>query len=113
MRKTYVYRNGEMVEKHTTYTESVAPMVMNDIQPYKSMIDGTMIQSRSKHREHLRDNGCFEIGNEKMETKINPPSTEKRREVLRAQLDNMSHDQANQIMQSLRNDSRNYTSHRK
>lgn len=41
-----------------------APMVMSDIQPYQSMIDGKMITSRSIHREHLRKNGCIEIGNE-------------------------------------------------
>lgn len=43
-----------------------APLVMNDIQPYKSMITGEYINSRSRHREHLRDHGCIEIGNEKV-----------------------------------------------
>ena len=42
----------------------VAPMVQTDIQPYKSMIDGSMITSRSQHRNHLRDHNCIEIGNE-------------------------------------------------
>lgn len=41
-----------------------APMVMGDIQPYQSQIDGSMIESRSKHRAHLKQHGCFEIGNE-------------------------------------------------
>ena len=44
-----------------------APMVLSDIQPYRSMIDGTMITSRSQHRTHLKDHGCIEVGNEKME----------------------------------------------
>lgn len=38
--------------------------VVPDIQPYKSMIDGSMITSRSHHRAHLAQHGCFEIGNE-------------------------------------------------
>ena len=39
--------------------------IMPDIQPYKSMIDGRMITSRSEHREHLKANNCIEVGNEK------------------------------------------------
>jgi len=37
---------------------------MPDIKPYKSMIDGSEITSRSRHREHLRDHGCIEVGND-------------------------------------------------
>jgi len=51
-----------------------APMVMGDIQPYKSMIDGTIVNSRSRHREHLKTHGCLEVGNEKlMAKKPEPP----------------------------------------
>lgn len=39
-------------------------MVMGDIAPYKSMIDGSEITSRGMHRAHLRAHGCVEIGNE-------------------------------------------------
>jgi len=41
-----------------------APYVVADIQPYKSMATGEMITSRSKHKQHLRDHGLVEIGNE-------------------------------------------------
>lgn len=44
----------------------VAPMVSADIQPYKSMCDGTWITSRSEHREHLKKHGVIEVGNEKL-----------------------------------------------
>ena len=44
-----------------------APQVIKDIDPYVSMIDGSLITSRSQHREHLRAHGCIEVGNEKME----------------------------------------------
>ena len=45
--------------------ENRSPLVMPDIQPYRSTIDGSIIGSRSKHRAHLRDHGCIEVGNEK------------------------------------------------
>jgi hypothetical protein len=44
-------------------------LIMPDIVPYVSMVDGSIINSRSKHRVHLRDHGCIEVGNEKMERK--------------------------------------------
>jgi hypothetical protein len=44
---------------------------MPDIQPYKSMIDGREITSRSRHREHLRQHGCVEVGNDSSLTR--PP----------------------------------------
>ena len=44
--------------------EPRSSLVMPDIKPYKSMIDGSTITSRSKHREHLRAHNCIEIGNE-------------------------------------------------
>lgn len=43
---------------------SKSAYVVPDIQPYQSMITGEMITSRSRHREHLAQHGCFEIGNE-------------------------------------------------
>jgi ribosomal protein S1 len=102
MRKTYIYVNGELVEKGSKkHYDSLGPMVMPDIQPYKSMIDGSMITSRSVHRDHLRQHNCIEIGNEKMESKP-PPVIDTRREVMRQQLANMTHKQANQILSQLR-----------
>lgn len=41
-----------------------APMVMGDIQPYKSMVTGEMINSRSVHRAHLKEHRLVEVGNE-------------------------------------------------
>ena len=37
---------------------------MEDIHPYQSQIDGSIITSRSKHRQHLREHGCVEVGND-------------------------------------------------
>lgn len=61
------FKDGELVWAADEYLHpqsSDAPMIMPDIQPYQSQIDGTMITSRSQHRSHLRQHGCFEIGNE-------------------------------------------------
>ena len=41
-----------------------APMVASDIESYQSQIDGSWITSRSKHRTHLKDHGCIEVGND-------------------------------------------------
>ena len=97
----YVWKNGKMVEKRP---EKKAPglQIIHDIQPYKSMIDGSMVTSRSRHRTMLRDNNCIEVGNEKMETTYAPPDREKRRKVLHEQLAQMTDKQANQILAELR-----------
>jgi hypothetical protein len=70
---TYVIRNGELVEKQ--YAPPLARdgvQIMSDIQPYRSMIDGHMVTSRSEHRTHLRDHGCIEVGNETMKNRAEP-----------------------------------------
>ena len=100
MKKTYRAVGNSWVE--TTKQISTAPMIMTDIQPYKSMIDGSMITSRSHHRNHLKDHNCIEVGNEKMESKPPAPVKSKTREILHAQLDNMTNNQANKIMHNIR-----------
>lgn len=96
MRKTFVQINGELYEKGTE-PRSDGHLVMGDIQPYKSMIDGSWITSRSQHREHLKAHGCQEIGNEtkhlmtaydRTTTNVAP---QQRLEIIRAQVDAMSH----------------------
>lgn len=39
-------------------------IIMADIKPYTSMIDGSVINSRSQHRAHLKAHGCIEVGND-------------------------------------------------
>lgn len=41
-----------------------APAVMADISPYRSMATGEMITSRSKHKQHLKERGLVEIGDQ-------------------------------------------------
>lgn len=54
------YAEGEYIPP----SRSTSYQVLPDIQPYVSMIDGRVINSRSRHREHLRDHGCVEVGND-------------------------------------------------
>lgn len=75
----------------------VAPDVLGDIQPYRSMIDGSEITSRSRHREHLKAHGCVEVGND---SSLNKPyqgipdvAPQQRKEIIRAQVNDMTHDQ--------------------
>jgi len=98
MRNRWVYVNGEPVlADEYVPTRADAPMVMGDIPPYKSMVTGEMITSRSRHREHLREHGMVELGND---CPIPPPdykheipdvAPQQRKELIRAQIDAMSH----------------------
>jgi ssDNA-binding Zn-finger/Zn-ribbon topoisomerase 1 len=45
-------------------TRKDAPMVMSDIQPYISQVDGSVIESRSKHKAHLKQHRMIELGND-------------------------------------------------
>ena len=45
-------------------TRREAPMVQSDISGYISQIDGSWIESKSKHREHLKRHGMVELGND-------------------------------------------------
>lgn len=41
-----------------------APRVMSDIGGYISQVDGSWIDSRSKHRDHLKRHNMIELGND-------------------------------------------------
>jgi hypothetical protein len=49
------------------------PQVVTDIEPYRSMVTGEMVQGRRQHRDHLRAHGLVEVGNERGAP---PPSTD-------------------------------------
>jgi len=103
VRRTWVYIDGVAYEKGTEPT-SDAPIVMPDIKPYQSMIDGTMITSRSQHREHLRQHGCQELGNEPLKwldkpyTGIPDANPQGRKELIRAQVNEMTHKEFKQAV---------------
>ena len=106
MKRTYVLVDGEFVERKRD-AKGQYHYIIPDITPYKSMIDGRMVTSRSEHRRHLKANNCVEVGNEDP-TKLNspPPVKDTRIEVLRHQLANMTHAQASNLMARLRDEVR-------
>lgn len=97
------YQDEELVwvRENLGKTNKAKHQIILDIEPYQSMVDGSMITSRSKHREHLRRHNCFEVGNEKMQN-TPPPVVNNRREMLHRRLGDMSDSQANVILDQLR-----------
>ncbi len=98
MRKSYVQVNGVLYEKGTEPEGSNAPMVMPDIKPYKSMVTGEIIDSRSKHRSHLKAHGMVEVGNEKLKPHSIPDvAPQQRKELIRTQIASMTEKQFQQM----------------
>lgn len=65
-RRRYVMIKGNLVEVSPDYRQEPLSEyhIVPDIQSYRSMIDGSLIGSRSVHRAHLRAHGCIEVGND-------------------------------------------------
>lgn len=74
--------------------------VMGDIKPYKSMIDGRMITSRSTHRDHLKQHNCVEVGNDTshLTRKAEPKVDLSRKRTLASQFSDMSDKQISKII---------------
>lgn len=96
MRKVFVYRDGEMIEKGTE-ADKPGLTILHDIKPYRSMITGEMITSRSTHRRHLRQHGMVEVGNDsslrKPYTGMPDANPKQRKEILRREVDKFTHDE--------------------
>lgn len=64
-------------------TRREAPMVISDIEGYVSQVDGSWIDSRSKHRNHLKQHRMIELGNDvpmkHPEIKLSRKSNEERK----------------------------------
>jgi hypothetical protein len=103
MKRTYVFVDGEFVERKKD-SKGQYHYVQPDIQPYKSMIDGQMVTSRSQHRRHLKANGCIEVGNEDPTKHIRREKQENERlERLKYEVNKrMTNEQADRIIRQLR-----------
>ena len=76
MRTRYIQdAKGRLVQVDEAYTPEPLSTyhIMPDIQPYISMADGTVVTSRSRHREMLKRNNCFEVGNDSSLSKPRKP----------------------------------------
>ena len=58
---------GQKMQRKVT-----APYVAADIQPYRSMVTGEMVTSRTRHRSILREHKLVEVGNETKYLKPKP-----------------------------------------
>lgn len=69
------YQDGELVWVRDGVSDDAeaGPQVVRDLQPYRSMIDGTVIDGRKRHRDHLRAHGCVEVGNDTTHLKARTP----------------------------------------
>ena len=94
--RSWVYIDG------VAYEKGVDPLpdrvqIMREIEPYCSQITGEWITSRAQHVEHLRRHGYQEVGNDsslrKPYTGMPDTNPQKRKELLRAQVDAMTHEQ--------------------
>lgn len=87
MRRRFVFRKGEFVELdlEAPLPPRRGPYIQSDIEPYRSVMTREPITSRSQHREHLRQYGVIEVGNERLgvSREVLPPV----REDVRAALD--------------------------
>lgn len=84
-----IYRDGKLLARYEggvcTYvapeeynskrSDLSLPYYVRDIGAYKSPIDGSMITSRSAHRDHLKTHGVIEVGNERLGAASDTPRT--------------------------------------
>lgn len=74
MRSRYIYdksgnvifaQEGDKIIKNRLPKQKDAGFhVIKDCEPFVSMVDGSIITSKSRYREHLRQHGCIEVGND-------------------------------------------------
>jgi hypothetical protein len=76
-------------------------LIRDHIDPFKSMADGKLYDSKSAYRQTLRDRGLTEIGND-VQKPTPPPKTNTRREFLHKRLADVSDRQADKMLRELR-----------
>lgn len=82
-RHRWIYKNGQAIPAEE-YTPEPTHYVQGDWQPYQSMCDGSMIEGRRQHREHLKAHGVIEIGNEVVKPRADLRNTGAKEAVIRA-----------------------------
>ncbi len=114
MKRTYVFVDGEFVERRKD-AKGQYHYVQPDIQPYKSMVDGSMITSRSQHRRHLKAHGCEEVGNDDPSKHIrHEKPVDTRLERIKHMVNTrMTNEQADRIIRELRQQANFTNPHRR
>jgi hypothetical protein len=101
------YVDGELVwarEDVALHETDSGPQIVRDLEPYRSMIDGRMIDGRKRHRDHLRAHGCIEIGNDTghMARKTLPPKISAKESLHRVMADVGDRDLSRIIQKTIR-----------
>lgn len=114
MKRTYILIDGEFVER-TKDKKGRYHYVIPDITPYKSMIDGKMVTSRSEHRRHLKANNCIEVGNDDPAKHIRREKPDNSRlERLKWEVNKrLTNDQADRLLRELRHHANFTNPHRR
>lgn len=97
------YVDGELVwARDDAFGEepSAGPQVVRDIEPYRSMIDGSVIDGRKRHRDHLRAHGCVEVGNDTSHLSQKPVFKTNRKESLHRMLADVGERDLKRIIQN-------------
>lgn len=102
MRKTYILKDGKLVEKKRLGRPGIE--IIPDIKPYQSMITGERIRSRSHHKQHLRDHGCVEVGDQvdkhqNAYDNLSAAMDKQRHEVIQSQFADMPHKEFKQMIE--------------
>lgn len=78
-------------------------LIRDQIDPFKSMADGRLYDSKSAYRRTLRDRGLTEVGTDDPARHIPKPAPKNtRREVLAKRLGDMSDREANKLLKQLK-----------
>lgn len=86
-------------------SDLAAPMLVRDqIDPFQSMADGRLYDSKSAYRRTLKDRGLVELGNDAPRTSPPKPVKDTRRETLHRQLADVSDKQADKLLKAMKKD---------
>ena len=91
---------------HDTRSDLPAPRLIRDhTEPFQSMADGKLYDSKSAYRQTLKDRGLVELGNDAPLTPPpKPPPKSTRREALHRRFADVSDKQANKMLKQLKKD---------
>lgn len=70
--KVYEEVDGVVILDKRPQSNEAGFMFIPDIKPYKSTATGEVIESRSKHRDHLKRHNLVELGNDMPKVKPIP-----------------------------------------
>lgn len=77
-------------------------LIRDSVDPFQSMADGLLYDSKSAYRRTLKERGLVELGNDAPDKPPPIPKKDSRREVLHRQLADVSDRQADKMIKQLK-----------